>query len=159
MRSTLRLAACTIAGSLFLAPAAHAATSTTTFNVTATVSAGCSVTAGGDLAFGSYTGSQIDGTTTLSVTCTSITGYTIGLSDGANFDTSRRLKRGTTDYLSYELYKESGRTNRWGNAGAEMVSGTGTGAAQSLTIYGRMPAGGTLVPGSYTDTISVTLTY
>jgi len=39
------------------------------------------------------------------------------------------------------------------------VSGTGTGAAQVLTVYGRIPANQTALIGNYTDTVTVTVTF
>ncbi|EEF26199.1 conserved hypothetical protein [Ricinus communis] len=39
------------------------------------------------------------------------------------------------------------------------VAGTGTGNAQLLTIYGRVPPQTTPSSGTYTDTVVVTLTY
>lgn len=160
MHSVIHLTALALLTCLTGTPAAYAATATTTFNVTATVPTSCSVSAGGDLAFGSYSGTQLAATTTVSVTCTSGGSYTVGLDDGANFSTpNRRMLHGTVDYLNYELYKEVGLTNRWGSAGGELVSGTGSGSAQSLTVYGKLLAGQTLIAGSYTDLITVTVTY
>jgi spore coat protein U-like protein len=58
------------------------------------------------------------------------------------------------------LYSDSGRTTNWGNTvGTDTVSGTGTGSAQSLTAYGRIPSQPTPAPATYSDTIVVTLTY
>ncbi len=156
----IRLNALALLSCIFVAPAAYAATTTTTFDVTATVPTSCSVSAGGALAFGSYTGTQIDQTTTVSVTCTNGGSYTVGLDDGLYVDTTqRRMKHGTADYLNYELYSDSGRTTRWGNATGSWVSDTGTGSAQSKTVYGRLAGSQSLIVGSYTDTITVTVTY
>ena len=47
----------------------------------------------------------------------------------------------------------------WGNTSGSWVSGTGSGAAQPLAVYGVLPAGQYVPPGSYTDTIAVTVTY
>jgi spore coat protein U-like protein len=160
MHITIRFAALALLTCLTSTPTAYAATTGASFNVTATVLTTCAASAGGDLAFGNYSAAQIDATTTVSVTCTSGGSYTVGLNDGANFSTpNRRMLHGTVDYLNYELYKETGRTNRWGNAGGELVSGTGSGSAQSLTVYGRLPAAQTLIAGAYTDLITVTVTY
>ena len=52
----------------------EAATATTTFQVTAT----CLISAT-NLAFGAYTGTQTDATSTVTVTCTNTTPYNIGL--------------------------------------------------------------------------------
>ena len=39
------------------------------------------------------------------------------------------------------------------------VSGTGNGSAQAITVYGQIPAAQYVTPGSYTDTITVSVTY
>ena len=39
------------------------------------------------------------------------------------------------------------------------MSGTGSGAAQPFTVYGQIPAGQHSTPGSYTDTITVSVAY
>jgi spore coat protein U-like protein len=65
-----------------------------------------------------------------------------------------------SNFINYALYRDSARTANWGNTvGTDTVSGTGTGANQSLTVYGRVPAQTTPVAGTYTDTIVVTVTY
>jgi spore coat protein U-like protein len=158
MRTPVRLTALALLACLTGTPPAYAATTSTTFTVTATVATVCSVTAT-DLAFGAYANSAIAATSTVSVTCTSGGAYTVGLSDGANFSTTRRMKNAGTDYLGYELYKDALHSNRWGNSGGELVSGSGSGSAQDLTVYGNLPAGQGLIAGSYTDTIQVTVTY
>lgn len=159
-KTPIRLTALALLSCLTNAPSAYADTATSTFNVTANIPTSCSVTSGGDLAFGDYTGTQIDSTTTVSVTCTSGGAYTVGLNDGQHFSSpNRRMLHGTVDFLNYELYKEDARTNRWGNSGDDLVSGTGSGSAQSLTVYGRLPGSQSLIAGAYTDTITVTVTY
>lgn len=140
-------------------PAAYAATATTTFNVTATVPTSCSVSAGGDLAFGSYIGTELDATTTVSITCTNGGAYTVGLDNGLHpLSTQRRISNGT-NYLNYELYSDSGMTAPWGNVSGSWVSGTGTGSAQVDTVYGKLDSGQALNVGTYTDTVTVTVTY
>ncbi len=67
---------------LVLVPAsAFAGQIQTTFSVTATVQATCLVSAN-TLAFGTYSGVQLDGTTTVGVTCTNTTPYTVGFDAG-----------------------------------------------------------------------------
>ena len=62
--------------------------------------------------------------------------------------------------INYSLYNNSGRTTNWGNTiGTDTVSSTGTGASQSFTVYGRVPAQTTPAPATYSDTITVTVTY
>jgi spore coat protein U-like protein len=66
-----------------------------------------------------------------------------------------------SDTLSYSLYQDAGRTTLWGDgsAGTSARSSTGTGTAQTFTVYGRVPSNATAPVGSYTDTITVTATY
>ena len=62
--------------------------------------------------------------------------------------------------VTYSLYSDSGRTTVWGNTvGTNTVAGVGNGASQSYTVYGRVPAQTTPAAATYTDTITVTVTY
>lgn len=141
---------------------AWAATSTSTMAVSATVPAQCSVTASA-LAFGSYAASATDATASISVTCTNGTTYTVALDagTGAGATTSARLMSGPSGAtLSYNLYRDAARSLTWGNTiGTDVQSGTGNGTAQALTVYGRIPAAQYPIPGTYTDTVTVTVTY
>jgi spore coat protein U-like protein len=137
-------------------------TATTTFSVTATVPTTCTVAAN-NLNFGTVgvLTANTDATTTLSPKCTNGAAYNIGLDKGLNGSsvTTRQMKAGSA-LINYSLFSNSGRTTNWGNTvGIDTVSGTGTGSAQSLTVYGRIPPQTTPSPGTYNDTIVVTLTY
>ena len=147
------------------APVADAATTTTTFPVTATVLKACIVNAN-PLNFGSYdptATTALDGTTTLSVLCTVGTSFTVGLSAGTSTGatvTTRKMTSGANT-LSYALFQEAARTNNWGN-----TPGTDTPPATtapvlptSLTVYGRIAAGQNVTAGPYNDTITVTVNY
>lgn len=146
---------------LGVAPAL-AATATTTFTVTATVTATCLVSAT-NLSFGSYTGAVDDANSAVTVTCTNTTPYNVGLNAGTatGATTSTRQMTGTgSATLNYFLYQDSAYSTNWGNTvGTDTLSGTGTGLAQALTVYGQIPAGQYVTPGSYTDTITATVTY
>jgi spore coat protein U-like protein len=139
----------------------YAATATTTFNVTATVPAICTVSAT-TLAFGTYTGTQTDSTNAISVTCTNTTPYNVGLDAGSAPGatvTTRKMQSGA-NLLAYAIYSDAGRTTNWGNTvGTDTVAGTGNGSAQAITAYGRIPAGAYPTPASYSDTITATVTY
>jgi len=141
--------------------AAQADPATTTFGVSATVLKDCIVSAT-SLAFGNYTGAVNNATSTVTVTCTNTTTYTVGLNAGLATGatvTTRQMQNGA-NLLSYALYSDSGHTTNWGNtAGTNWVTGTGNGAAQPLTVYGQIAAGLYVTPGSYTDTITVNVTY
>ncbi|HEY2858526.1 MAG TPA: spore coat protein U domain-containing protein [Terracidiphilus sp.] len=135
---------------------------TSSFTVTATVQATCSISAT-SLAFGTYASVAINSTSTLSVTCTNTTPYNVGLNAGTASGatvTNRSMTGPGAAKLGYKLFRDSGRTLNWGNTvGTDTLAGTGTGALQSLTVYGQLTAGQHVAPGSYADTITATLTY
>jgi spore coat protein U-like protein len=95
------------------------------------------------------------------VTCTNSTAYEVGLNDGLHFSANRRMKTLLLpNYVSYELYRDASRSLRWGNTvSVDTLSGTGTGASQPLTVYGRVPSQTSQPVGVYNDTITVTVTY
>lgn len=75
--------------------------------------------------------------------------------------TQRRMAGPAGQYIAYELYRDTARTQRWGNdtaGGSDTVNGGG-GNPSSVTVYGRVPVPSEMVPGSYSDTVTVTLTY
>lgn len=145
---------------------AQAATTTTTFQVTATVNSACTVSAT-NLTFGIYDPSAAahDDTSTVTVTCTKATAYDIGLDAGLAAGatvTTRKMQHGTlTDLLNYSLYSDAGRTTNWGNTvSTDTVHvASATGAAENHTVYGRIATGQYVTAGSYADTITVTVTY
>ena len=145
---------------------ASASTVSTTFQVTASVVAQCSITAA-DLAFGAVNplGGNVDQTTTLTVKCTKDSSYTVGLNAGTTVGSTiaSRLMANGANTMQYQLYSDSGRSAIWGNASGSWVSGTGAGmgTGQALVVYGRVPSGQTnLAVGSYAEpTITVTVTY
>ena len=148
---------------------ANALTQTGNIAVSASVVAACSITVA-PVPFGPYTGSAItrDVSNGVSVTCTNGAPYNIGLSagggSGATVITRKLTGSGTAaaNTLTYSLYKDSGYVNIWGNTtGNDTQAGTGNGAAQSYTVYGKMNALGaqTLATGSYSDTVIATITY
>lgn len=147
------------------APSAIAATATTTFTTSAEIVASCAVSAG-NLSFGSIdplAGTPTDQTSTVSVTCTNGHGYNVGLNAGTGTGATVATRKMTAgaNTLNYTLYSDSGRTTVWGDTvDTDTVAGTGTGAVQTLTVYGRVPSQPTAVVGAgYSDTISVTVTY
>lgn len=163
-----RLAAAVVVAVGALAPAAQAGTATSNLNVTATVSATCSINAG-SLAFGTYntiSGAQVDGTTTVSVACTKGATATITLGQGQNPGTGstdvvpiRRMISGI-NFLSYALYSDSTRLVTWGNT---VATGQGYTAASSattqLTVYGRIAASQDVPAGSFSDVVLATITF
>jgi spore coat protein U-like protein len=66
----------------------------------------------------------------------------------------------TTSTVPYAMFSDPSRTVNWGNSPIEDVDGTGTGSPVNHTVYGRVPAQA-IAPeaGSYSDTVTVTITY
>lgn len=130
--------------------------------VTGSVAAICSVSAG-TLGFGAYSGTAVNATAAVGVNCTNGAPYRVGMSGGSSASGSTRRMAGPAGaLLAYELYRDAARTLSWGDGSAQFgarLDGTGSGAAQSLTVYGRIPAGQLPRAGSYTDAVIVTVEY
>lgn len=125
--------------------------------------------------FGNYnplSASANESTGSVTVTCgvnsvAVLQSYTIALSTGGSGSyATRRLQAGAST-LQYQLYRDLGRTSVWGDGSGGSAVVTGgfllsvlVPVSATHTVYGRIPALQTSVPvGSYTDTITVTVTY
>jgi spore coat protein U-like protein len=138
--------------------------------------ASCAVTAIGP-AFGTYDPSNpsptvVNGSLTATCTWTGGGSTTVSLvssfSPGNSGGYPNRFMLSGTNQLAYNIYFDAAFTSVRGNGS----SGTATGGPATLTVssarpsastggtlYGRIPAGQNAVPGSYLDTIVVTITY
>lgn len=152
-------------GILLLATAtAYAATSTTTFQVTATVSSGCVISATNH-DFGIYTPSSladnINGSNTLTATCTLAVPYTLGLDAGIGTGATaaaRKMTRvGGTEMLDYSLYQTVDRLLVLSDV--LTLSGMGTGLAINHTVFGTIPASQNVPAGNYADTVTATISF
>jgi spore coat protein U-like protein len=156
--STLSAAALAIVALGLVSAPAQAGTATTTFAVTATVQATCSVTATA-MAFGTYIPTAASAnTSTISVTCTNGTPATFLLSAGSGTGatvTNRLLQNGTT-MLPYGLFSNAAHST---NFGTTPTTVNGTGSAVVTTVYGQILSAQYVTPGSYTDSITATVTY
>jgi spore coat protein U-like protein len=149
-------------------PRLHGATATASLAVTASVSANCVINAG-SLAFGAYdpvstnASTDLSGSGTFTVACTrGAANVWVGMGNGANYSGGRRMRLGaTTDYLSYELYKDNTASPAvWGNT---LATGLGysptTLAPYTMTVYGKVPANQDVPAGSYSDTVVMTVNF
>jgi spore coat protein U-like protein len=156
---------------LTLIPAtAYAQTRTTQFDVTATVARNCRISAT-TLAFGAYdpvianATVPLDANSTITVACTrGAVGVWVGLDVGTNpAGTVRRMSDGggPASYLTYEIYREAGRTNVWGNIVADGVAWGPfpTFAPITQDVYGRVAAGQDVPPAGYADRITATVNF
>lgn len=136
------------------------------FSVSANVVKSCLVTAD-PLDFGSVDGivssANIDAQTTIYLTCSRPTAYRVLLIPSNNSTTGTSAMKGLTsgnaDTVPYQLYRNAARSQQWGNQTANSPTGTGTGTAQSLTVYGRVPGLPNVRPDNYKDTVTVSVTY
>jgi spore coat protein U-like protein len=160
MRKLLQIAVgvCAVAG---ISTAASAGSATANLSVSANVAATCSISTSA-VAFGAYSGSQIDATGTVTANCVSGTAWTIGLGagTGSGATTSNRKMTSGANTLSYALFSDAGRTTNWGNTiGTDTIAGTGTGSSDNHTVYGRVAAGTVPAAGSYADTVVATINF
>ena len=162
-RLIYRSATFSLLSSLVCASNLAAGQSTANFNVTIVIQANCTIAAN-NLAFGpqGVLSTAVTSTSTLTVTCTNTTPYTVGLNAGTgtgNTEASRHMfgTVNTTASVAYQLYKADLSTV-WGDATvAARVSGTGTGAAQTLTVNGSVPAQATPAPDTYSSIVTATV--
>lgn len=134
------------------------------FAASASVSATCNPSfAVQDIDFGTHglLTASIDTTATVSPQCTNTTPYQVGLDNGLYaVGNTRRMRSSGGRHVGYELYRNAGRSQRWGNTpNTDTVAGTGTGSPQSLPIYARVAPQTTPPEGTYSDTVTVTIYY
>jgi spore coat protein U-like protein len=131
------------------------------FTVRATPLPTCAITAT-DLDFGvaGVLSSAINGQSSLRITCSPGASWSVTM-DGGQTGTvaSRRMTTTGGDVVSYNLYRDAGRSLVWGSTTNAQASGTGTGATQTLPVYGRVPAQSTPRAGAYSDRIVATINY
>lgn len=164
-----RLLTCALAigpATLVTSFAVHAATATGSFTVQATINSACNVSAT-TLNFGTYNpgnASALSGSSTISVYCTSGSAYTASLNVGSGGGTfaGRTLSNGS-DTLSFNLYRDAAYSQIWGDGTASTYTVAGTGAglltANTLTVYGQIPISQDKAAGTYSSTITVTVSY
>lgn len=119
----------------------------------------CRVSATG-VAFGLWTQSAMTAAGTVTVNCNGgdSASYTIALGAGSSGTFSARTLLSGANRLIYDLYADSTHTQIWGDGtgGTATVAGSESG---TYTIYGLIPMQTAPAPGTYSDTITVTVAY
>lgn len=139
------------------------------FLVSATVQKNCTVAAN-DLTFSAVAAgtATAPGSTTLSVTCTVGTPYTVGLAPlNVTSTTGLGTMKGTgsnTNTVQYQLYSNPGLTQVWGNTAVvggtgNGVAGSGTGSPLTLNVYAKTTSSTDVTPDTYSDTVQVNVNY
>lgn len=133
----------------------------------------CSVSSSTTVSFGSYnpvSGAALNGTGSFSVTCSALiaglnVSYVMALNAGQYGTFAARQMNNAGSLLSYNLYTTSALTTVWGDG----TAGTSTKSDSYIlsllsntityTVYGSIPGSQNVPTGTYTDTITVTVTY
>jgi spore coat protein U-like protein len=140
----------------------------------AAVTFSCTVAAS-PLTFGvypAYSAAPVTATGTFSVTCTAtgsgsatVSG-TLSLSTGSSGQFATRTMQAGTSVLDYNIYVSPAYSQIFGDgtAGTYQLSESGTVTAGQVyqvggALYGRIPARQDVAPGSYLDTIVMTVVY
>ena len=156
---------------LCAASMAQAGTATASLTTTLTITASCTINAA-TLTFPSTPGTNllsaaVTGSTNVSVTCNSGSPYSIGMDNGANYSSTRRMATGG-NYIGYGLYVDSAFSYPWTTGASNSTCtttndcylGTGSGTPQSIPIYGQVPTVASAPPsGTYSDTVTMTITF
>ena len=168
LRSALLATLACVAG----ARALHAATATTTFTVTASVAANCTIAATGI----NFTYDPIGANATIAasaagsvtIACTKGSGPSIGLNAGTHAGAvagvTRAMANGT-NLLGYELYQPAaapGNGGVWTDIGGANPLNPGASpskASRTYPVTGSIPAGQDVAVGNYSDTITATVNF
>jgi len=113
--------------------------------------------------FGSYdvfSNVALDSAGNIDINCHVGVGYNITLSAG-NGTYEQRVMGSGAHSLNYNLFNTANRTLVLGDAtnGSVAVNGSGTGDAINHVVYGRIPPHQNVPAGSYSDTITVLITF
>ena len=135
--------------------------------MTANVTKNCTITTA-PVTFGAYdpvaanATAPLDGTGTVTVTCTKGAPAKVGLSPGSNAQgTTRRMSGGAAAFLTYELYKDTAHATVWGDTidTALDIPAAPNRNPRDFTVYGRVPAAQDATVGNYTDTVVATVNF
>lgn len=140
-----------------------AGSTNTSMNVTATVAANCKfVGTSQNLSFGGYdpqATSPLESSATFQLSCVSGTNVSIAFGNGQYASgPQRRMFDGQNKYMNYDLYQDASRSTAWNSTNTVNYSAASS-SPQTLTVYGRVPAGQNVNTGSYSDTVTITATF
>jgi len=110
------------------------------------------------LSYGEINCDQSGSTSMFMVDATVTASCTVSVSTVDFGPTGRRMANGGAT-LAYGLFHDPSRTSGWGLDPGTVATGAGTGANQSLTVFGRIFPNQRVPVGIYTDTVVVIVTY
>lgn len=112
--------------------------------------------------FGSYdfqSSQNLDSVGHITVTCDVSTSYAIAMSPGLTGTFASRIMQSGAHPLVYNLYTDLAHASVWGDGTGNSVTVSGTGTNVDYAVYGSVPAGQNPYIGSYSDAVTVTLTF
>jgi spore coat protein U-like protein len=144
-----------------------AQTATASLTVTANVTKNCTISTA-PLSLGAYdpvaanATAPLDAIGTVTVACTKGAPAKVGLSVGGNAQgTTRRMVAAASEYLTYEIYKDTAHASIWGDTAdtALDIPAAPNRNPRTFTAYGRVPAAQDAAVGNYTDTVVATVNF
>ncbi len=103
-------------------------------------------------------------TGSVTINCTANLPYDIGINQGlaAGATEEHRMvtKIGGKQVLNYALFQDANHIHHYGTTlGQNTLHQLGTGSAQVITIYGQIPINQLVETGSYSDTVTILVTF
>jgi spore coat protein U-like protein len=142
---------------LYVASAARGQTAD--LNVVATVEASCTLD-GGTLDFGPYRSEEgKEARASISYRCPEGMEISLSLGPGREPDgRARAMQRdGGDGALRYQLYQDARRSQVWGDQGDALTIPSTEDGEASVDVFGVIPPGQEAPPGTYRDTVLITL--
>jgi spore coat protein U-like protein len=112
--------------------------------------------------FGNYDFQSIqnlDSVGHITVTCDVSSPYTIALSPGLMGTFASRIMQNGSHQLHYNLYTDLAHATVWGDGTGNSVTLSGSGLTVDYPVYGSAPAGQNPYIGSYSDVVTVSLSF
>jgi spore coat protein U-like protein len=140
--------------------AAHAATRTSSVAVRVEVLPSPCTVSSAALDFGTYTAGQaaaLDAQTVISYAACGPGTLRVELDGGRSGDpAARRLGRGA---LAYGLFRDAARSGTFGTGSDAATVSLRAVADGRIVVYGRIPGRQEVAPGTYTDSVTITLSF
>ncbi|MCI2809593.1 Csu type fimbrial protein [Eoetvoesiella caeni] len=148
-------------------------TATGNLNAKIVITSNCAIVGTGtDLDFASHVSTETSAASAsnggFSVSCTPGTTYKIGLQSSAGSSTTdgkgllKSADSAVTQTIGYQLYQDASFATVWGNSpttSPNIQAGTGTGAAQLYTVYGKTTSTLNVPASTYSDIVNISVYY
>lgn len=153
------------AAGLILSGASQAAT-TKPMEVMATVASACTLDVS-KVDFGQFVGNELAANGTVTVNCNPGVAYQIGMTAGSNPDAAKNRQMADSTGRNFLKYRLTYLEEAWGDTGMTNttntthlpVKGIGLGAPDPHTVGGLIWAVNAPAPGTYSDTVMVTVAF